>query len=399
MAPENNLGNTRLEKKKILFLVTQSKYGGAQRYVLRLAEHFAARNTVIIAVGEKNNQDPLFFDEAKRLGITTIVLDHLIRDISLVKAFDAIVEMRKLLVKERPDFLHVNSSMAGALGSCAAWLYNLDPLHTAIRVIYTVHGFVFNEPLPAWRKKMYIMIEKVTAGWKGALITVSQYDKDQGLANRIAPEPRMVVIHSGIAADEVNFYSREEARQKLGVAEGQFTVGAVGSLYPTKGYDGLIDAFAEVVRTQPQTQLIIIGEGPERQHIEQSIQEHSLSDRVRLCGAVPNAARYLKAFDMLVLSSVKEGLPFVLLEAGLAELPVVATRVGGIPEIITDGVEGILIDPENLSGLSASITSLAHDAERRARLARALRKKILTSFTIESMLEKTERVYLRFYGR
>src|SRR3989344_9641924 len=208
MTAENNLNITRLEKKKILLLVTQSKYGGAQRYVLRLAKHFAAHNTVSIAVGEKNNQDPLFFDEAKKLGITPIVLDHLIREISLVKAFDATMEIRKLLTNERPDFLHVNSSMAGALGSCAAWLYNLDPLHTAIRVIYTVHGFVFNEPLPAWRKKMYIMIEKVTASWKGALITVSQYDKDQGLAQHIAPEARMPVIHSGISPAEVQFLNR-----------------------------------------------------------------------------------------------------------------------------------------------------------------------------------------------
>src|SRR3989344_9141437 len=138
----------RLEGKKIIYLITQSKYGGAQKYVLQLARYFKQSNDVLIAVGEKEHQDPHFFAEARELGIEPIVLNHLIRDISLVKSFDALMEIRRLLIKERPDFLHINSSMAGAIGSCAAWLYRLDPLNRLIRVVYTAHGFVFNEPMP-----------------------------------------------------------------------------------------------------------------------------------------------------------------------------------------------------------------------------------------------------------
>jgi glycosyltransferase involved in cell wall biosynthesis len=387
-----------LEKKKILFLITQSQYGGAQKYVLALARHYIKQNQVLIAVGEAKNQDAQFFAECRALGIEPIVLTDLIRDISLVKAWDALLEIRKLLAKEAPDFLHINSSMAGAIGSCAAWLYRFDPLHKTIRVIYTVHGFVFNEPLPSFKKQVYRLIEKISAGWKGALICVSNYDKEQGIQYKIAPEKRMVVIHNGID-NSTQFLSRAEARAKLALPDTAFILGTIAGLYPTKGLGYLLEAAKLAVEKHPDLLFIIISDGPLRASLEAQKEKLGLSKNVVFKGSYENAASLLKAFDIFVLPSLKEGLPYTILEAGLAGLPVIASRVGGIPEIIQHQVSGLLVEPGNAQDIALALQTLIDTPRLRSVYANALNKKIRSEFSLDRMLRETEKLYLRFYSK
>ncbi len=387
-----------IEKKKIIFLITQSKYGGAQKYVLALARHFAKKNQVLIAVGEAQHQDPQFFTEARALGIEPIVLQNLIRDISLVKAWDALLEIRKLLVKESPDFLHSNSSMAGAIGSCAAWLYRFDPLNKTVRVIYTVHGFVFNEPLHSIKKQMYRIIEKVSASWKGALICVSNYDREQGIKNKIAPEKRMVVIHNGIDPS-TPFLSRSEARAKLGISDATFAIGSIAALYPTKGLRTLLDAAKLFTVKNKDILCTIIGDGPLQAELEAQRNTLGLTEQVRFAGAYPHAATLLKAFDLFLMPSIKEGFPYAILEAGLAGLPVIASRVGGIPEIIEHQTSGLLVAAGDAQDIALAVQTLYDAPKLRQSYANALNKKIRAEFTLDHMLHETEALYLRFYDQ
>jgi len=388
-----------LQGKKIIYLITQSKYGGAQKYLLHLAKHFSQKNEVLIVVGEKKNQDPFFWQQAKALNIRIIVLEHLIRDISLVKAFEALLEIRKLLYKERPDFLHINSSMAGAVASTAAWLYRFDPLNTAIRVIYTVHGFVFNQPMKKMRRRIYLMIEKFTANFKGALITVSNYDKQQGLQHKIAPEIRMIVIHNGIDVSEMEFMTRENARLKLDIKISNTVIGTMASLYPTKGLSYLIEALKLLRDKKIQPQLVIFGDGPDYDELLKQINSYQLDKQVIILKNKPRAWPYLKAFDIFVLPSVKEGFPYALLEAAAAQLPVVTTKVGGIPELISHNETGLLVAPREPQALAQELETLIKDEKLRQNLGRNLRSRLEANFSLQNMLEQTEQVYLKFYRR
>lgn len=388
-----------LTGKKIVYLVTQSKYGGAQKYILQLAHHFAQHNDVRIVVGEKKNQDPLFFAEARNLGIEPMVLDNLIRDVSLVKAFDAVLEIRRLLVKERPDVLHLNSSMAGAIGACAAWFYGFDPLNKLMRVIYTVHGFVFNEPLPRRKKLLYLLAEKISASWKHAFIMVSRYDKDLGLKRKIAPERRMSVIHNGIDLNQ-HFLSRDEARQALAIDRASpFMIGTIASLYKTKGLEYLLGALAVLKKKNTAIHCSIIGDGPERSALIDLSKKLGLNEYMHFLGARDHAPQYLKAFDLFVLPSIKEGCPYTIIEAGLASLPVIASNVGGIPELISHQTSGLLVEPAQETELARAIEHLADQSEIRKKYARALHLEVLKNFSSETMLRKTEELYLSMFQR
>lgn len=385
-----------LADKKILYLITQTHYGGAQKYLLSLARYFKNGNTIDIAVGEASHQDQNFFDEARSLGIKPTILNKLVRDVSLVKAVEALFQIRSLLYKLRPDILHINSSMAGAVGSCAAWLYNLDPLNKPIRVVYTAHGFVFNEPMPSWKQKLYIFIERISAGWKHAIITVSEYDKQQGLTHSIANEQRFFVIHPGVDRQDISLLPREDARAALGIAqETRFVIGTIASLYKTKGIANLIDA-ARLLQARGANYLFcIIGDGPEKEMLQKLVQKYELHHSVMFVGAKKQAARYLSAFDMFALSSVKEGFPYVLLEAGHAGLPLVATRVGGIPEILAPECADALVDPANPQQLANTLEHFVSSPQVREKHASLCTKKITSQFTRERMLADTEHLYER----
>jgi glycosyltransferase involved in cell wall biosynthesis len=389
---------SKLTGKKILFLITQTKYGGAQKYVLQLARYFSASNEVFIAVGEKNQQDEIFFEESRSLGIEPILLDYLIRDISIVSAFDATREIRRLLKKIKPDLFHINSSMAGVLGSCASWLYGFDPLNKRIPVIYTVHGFVFNEPLPPIKKKLYLIAEKISGSWKSVFITVSQFDKEQGIKHKIATPGRIFTIHNGLELTQ-KFITKEEARKQLKIpADNAEVIGTVASLYKTKGLEHLIQAMA-TLKDKDNLRLAIIGDGPEKKNLLQLIGELDLTNVVYLVGAKKNAAQYLKGFDVFVLPSVKEGLPLTILEAGLAGLPVVATRVGGVPEIIDNKKNGLLVDSQKPGDLSIAINHMLQDKPSAKELGRSLQKKIQQFFSLDKMLNQTDNLYCKFYSK
>jgi len=146
-----------LKNKKIVYLVTQSKFGGAQKYILDLAKYFSQNNQVTIIVGEANNRDPQFFDGAAKIGVEIIVLKHLQRDIDLYQNIRSVFEIRHTLAKLKPNLLHINSSMAGLTGSLAALFYNMSPYNLILKVVYTAHGFVFNEPRSFAENKIFLL--------------------------------------------------------------------------------------------------------------------------------------------------------------------------------------------------------------------------------------------------
>jgi len=331
-----------LKKRKIIYLATQSEWGGAQEYIYNLAVNLdKSRFEVLILAGEGNGE---LFLELDKAGIRRQKLKSLKRDINPVFDVLALFELISVFKKEKPDVIHLNSSKVGFLGSLAGKLLGKQQL-----VIYTAHGWVFNEPLPFFTKYLYFLIEKISAGWKNIIITLSA--KDEQIAKKHSFKSKVVTIANAINLPTLNFLNKEQARNYLKLNQNGLIVGTIANLYPTKGLGCLIEAS----KLLPNCTFTIIGEGPERPRLERMIKNHGLESRVILTGFIPQAHCYLKAFDCFVLPSVKEGMPYVILKAIAVGLPVVATRVGGLPEIVDNN---FLVEPAQPKALAEKITEV-----------------------------------------
>jgi len=419
--------------KKILYIITQAEFGGAQRYVYDLATNLSyppspplskggnnderAGFEIAVAIGEIRGSDEL----ARRLAeknIRVIRLKHLVREIVIWDDLLAVCEIRKLIKKEKPDIVHFNSTKAGFVGALAVWLTTWggrvsrgltlggftssggetsgDPTSKSQRprLIYTIHGWIFLEPLSAWRKKLYLCLEKISARICDALVVLSQSELQTGIDKKIGTPEKLHLIPHGIIPPE--FLPREIARDKIPNSKFQIPnsilIGTIANFYPTKGLPYLIEAAAKL-KIKHDFQIVIVGDGIERAYLESLITKYNLEENIILAGQIPDAAKYLKAFDIFILPSVKEGLPYALLEAMAAGLPIVATSVGGIPEMIENGRDGLLVASKNPEELATAIEKLIDNPTLRETLGQNAKEKIEKEFSLSRMLKETEDIY------
>jgi len=340
------------KKKKVLYIITKSVWAGAGKYVYDLATSLPqARFRSMVAAGG----DGELAQKIKQAGLPYFEIKHLQRDIRIFKEILAYFEILWLLLKIRPDIIHVNSSKAGGIVGTASWDYKLLTFNFKLKTIFTAHGWAFHESRPRWQIGMIKLFTKITCFYYSRIICVSEYDEQSAIKNKIAPEKKLITIHNGIKPEGYNFYKRTEK---------EFTVGTIGEAVKNKGHEYLREAGKKF----PDIKFNIISNMPE-------------------------AARYLKNFDIFVLPSLKEGLPYVLLEAGLAEIPVIATDVGGVPEIIENEKTGLLINPAKPKEIAEAIEKLIKDEKLRKTLAQNLHQKILQEFSFEKMLQRTLAAY------
>ncbi len=347
--------NSRL---RILYIITQGAWGGAQRYVFDLATEYALHHDVVVAIGEPKGSTNLQEKLYKINNLQIIQLHHLRRRIALYDDFLAIRELKTLYRTVQPDIIHLNSTKAGILGSLAATGYQSPHTHHA--VIYTAHGWVFNEPLLPILKYSYQYLERLAANHRQGTIVLSRYDYDMGLKKLNLDPKKTVIIPLGIKPTQ-KILSSTAARQELSALNHNaknttaIKIGVIANCYKTKGLDILLKAARFIANDLHDTTISIIGSGPEAAKLIALTQKYQLQKQVEWLGSVPEAERLLKAFDLLVIPSRKEGLPYVLLEALRSGTPVVATTVGGIPEVITNQKNGLLVPPNNPHALATAI--------------------------------------------
>ncbi len=370
-------------RKKIFYLITKSAWGGAQRYLYDLATSLPKNEfkTSVIA-GEKG----ALSEKLRKADISVISVPSLGREISLVKDFESFKSLLRIFKEKSPDVVHVNSSKAGAMGALAARIAGVK------KIIFTVHGLATNEER-SFISKIFITISY----WVGFLSSHKIIAVSKNIRDSVYRFPfvsgKTTLIYNGIEIPI--FFSKEEARKKIfGKNEVRGAViGTIAELHPNKGVNYLISAFSEILKRKKETRLVIIGEGEELENLNRMIDKKGLSDKVTLAGHIDGAARYLKAFDVFVLPSVTEALGYVLLEAGAAGLPVVASDVGGIPEVIDGGKTGALVPPKTPLAIAAGALLLIHDKEFAGNVSKKLREKVEKEFTLAEMLRKTYTLY------
>ncbi|MCI0463330.1 MAG: glycosyltransferase [Gemmataceae bacterium] len=264
-----------------------------------------------------------------------------------------------------------------------------------LRLVTTVHGWVKHTR----RTPLYYAIDRLCLPRYEKVICVSQ---DLYEASRAAgvPAGRCVLIENAI--DTAEFTRRRaaaEAKRRRGIPEGRFVVGAVGRLSAEKGFDLLIRAADRLLREGLDLELLIVGEGEEHPRLEALAAELGRADRIRLLGYRPDVRDLYESMDVFALSSLREGLPNVLLEAMALEVPVTATRIAGVPRLVADDQTGLLVEPGSVDGLAQALRRLLLDPALSQRLGRAGRALIEQRYSFAVRMSKVRAVYDALLGR
>jgi len=376
--------------KKILFLMTESDWGGAQRHLIEFLPIFVKDNPdfkITIASGGQG----FVLEEFKKQNLKTIHLPNLTAEhFSPRQDLKAFFKIYQLIKKESPDLLFLLSTKAGFYGTWAALLFRI--LHRRrLRVIYKIGGWAFTERIPWWRKLIYLWIEKISSPFKDFIIVNSQNNYNLALAKEICPQGKIRIVYNGIDKKRFldNLLEKNTARARLNINQAnKIIVGAIANFYQNKGLTVLLDAINLLLKQEKELKekllFVIIGEGQERPALEQKITKYKLKDAVKLTGAIPNARQYLLAFDIFVLPSLKEGFPWAVLEAAAAGLPIIATKVGGVPEIIKNEDNGLLIEPAQPEAINRALLKLIYNENERRRLG-ANAQRTSEKFSLEAM--------------
>jgi glycosyltransferase involved in cell wall biosynthesis len=285
--------------------------------------------------------------------------------------------------RERVTIWHGHDYKSNALGLL---LRRFWPMH----LVTTVHGWGVKG---TWRTPLYYRLDRLCLPHYERVVCVSPDLRDECLACGVPPG-RCVLIANAIDTRE---FSRRAggaaAKARLGVAPGRLLIGAVGRLSPEKGFDLLIGATARLLRSGLDVELVIGGEGEERAPLEALIARLGLGGRARLLGYQSDPRSLYEALDAYALSSTREGLPNVVLEAMAMGAPVVATRIAGVPRVLRDGDNGLLIEPGSEEQLTAALGRLLRDGRLRGTLSQAGRRTVETDFSFEARMEKVRALY------
>lgn len=380
-------------QKKVLIVITKSEpLGGAGRYVLDLATGLPKdQYDVVVVVGGEG----VLKTRLQASGIRVISIMKLKRDISLFSEFSSFFALLSIIKKERPDVVHLNSSKAGGLGALAARLCGVR------HIIFTGHGWAFNEDRGLLSRTLIGFLHWVTILLSHITIAVSaKTAKDIRKLPFI--KSRIVTIYNGIP--DIDFVPRENARVHLATfaaplkeyLEGHpssFLVGINSELHRNKGIDIALDAMAPILKSRKNIALVITGNGEERERLHQQKIAFGADVPVFFLGNVPDMRKYLKAYDLFCMPSRTEGLPYSVLEAARAELPIIATDVGGIPEIISHAKTGVLVAKENTDALREALLSCLNTPDSCAVMGSALNKEVAERFSTAVMIEKTSALY------
>ncbi|SUY47242.1 glycosyltransferase [Clostridium putrefaciens] len=359
--------------KKLAYVITQSEMGGAQKNILLLCQGLKSSYDITVYSGSGGDMIGIL----EGMNIKHKSIPNMVREISPINDYKAYKYLKKEFLKEKFDIVHSHSSKAGVLAREAAKRAMVN------NIVYTAHGFVFNEPMSKLKQTIYKIAEKREAKFSDNIICVDPKDitiaKDLG----IIPKRELAYIPNGISfeSDNNNMTLKESDT---------FTFGLVANFYETKGHRYLIKAFKEVLKTYPKSELILIGEGIlKKEMISLSDEE----DRIKFLGYKKNGGELIKGFNCFTLSSVKEGFPFVILETIKQKVPIISTDVGAIRDILKNGKYGIVIEKASIKEMQKAMEYVINnyeEAKNKSIMAYNYCKKV---YSLENMIDLTKKIY------
>jgi glycosyltransferase involved in cell wall biosynthesis len=357
-------------RPRILLLVTLAEVGGAQTYIALLVPALVEEFDVVVAAW---GPGPLR-EAVETAGARYVPLHHVRRPVSLWQDLRGLIELIQLCRRERPLIVHANSSKAGILGRIAARIAGVP-----VR-IFTVHGWAFAQ-YHGLASALYLWLDRLVRPLTTHFICVSQTTRDAGLAARTCGPQNTSVIPNAVDV---------AATRRASLDGDPPRVVSVGRLKEPKDFVGLVRALS---LADVPYRAAIVGEGPDRPVIEQAIRAHALAEHVELLGERDDVAGQLAQSDVFVLASRSEGLPLSVLEAMAAGLPVVASAVGGVPELVVSGETGLLVPPGDIDALADAVRKLLADVLLRRAMGDAGRARAQQLFDLPGF----RAAHVRFY--
>jgi glycosyltransferase involved in cell wall biosynthesis len=360
-------------RPRLVFLVTLAETGGAQTYVASLLPAVTDDFEVLVAA---HGNGPLQ-DAAVAAGVRFVPLSHVRRPVNPWRDFRGLLELWRLLRREEPHIVHLNSAKAGALGRLAARAAGVP-----IR-IYTVHGWAFlaHRGIAA---AAYRWVEQALRPLTTITVCVSENERRAGLAARACDDSTTVVIRNGVDPRRAGVRERERDRPRIVM---------VGRLQAPKDPITLIRALALLRETDFEA--LLVGDGPDRPVVEEEIGRLELEESVRVLGERSDVRELLTTADVFVLSTRSEGLPLSILEAMAAGLPVIASNVGGVAELVVEGETGMLVPPGDPEALAETIDGLLTDQPLVRRLGEAARMRVAEHFDLAAVRDAHLALYRR----
>ena len=370
---------------KILHIITLSSWGGAPQVVYDIIKNLdKGRFYVDLVCGTGKG-----WEQMKKAGTRVIPLETLKRDISVLNDLKTLFKLYFIIKKGNYNIVHCHSTKAGFLGRIAAKLAGVPQIY------FTVHGWGFyNQEEYGWAQKLLIFLEKIAAKCSTKITCVSEKVKEDGIERKIAKENKFLVIKNGVYWKDKG--NKKEAREKLKVAEDEIVFGMVGRLAYQKNPLMFLGAAREVIEYCPKAKFILIGGGPLFQECQNFIKENKLENKIFLLGEKnPEETReLLTGFDVFTLTSKFEGLPITIIEAMFAGLPIIATNVGGIVELVIDDKNGFLVNPDSLEELVQKMIYFIENPEKRKEMGQKGLEIAKENFTLDEMVKSYENLYL-----
>ncbi len=370
-----------MKRKKVLHLISSRGVYGAERVVLTLCKHADPEKIepVMGIFRKKGSGGDRLLREAKRLGI-------IYEDILYTRAYDItqLLDLVRIVRRHRPQIIHTHEYKANILGFCVAKALDI-PIVTTVHVLYDLKG----------REKIHLRLSLWLMKYLNAVMTVSKEIRNQLQSLRF-PQKNIVTIRNVPPLTEKRPASETcSFREEIGNPSDQKLIGFVGRLVYAKGCDQLIHAIAGMKRKGCDFSVVVAGDGPERESLEALAKNLGVYERIHFCGFRSDTEHIYSSLDLLVLPSREEGTPLVMLEGMAQEVPIVATMVGGIPEVIKDRVNGLLVPPDDPAALAEAIVeSLSRPDETRKRVLEA-KKTVTESHNLEAWIKKYQDVYDR----
>lgn len=378
---------------RVLRVIARLNMGGPAIHVANLASGLEplGYHTTLVAGSLARGEDSMAF-LADRLGVSVVAVPEMEREVSPLNDARAVRRLAALIQEVRPHVLHTHTAKAGALARAAALLAGeaRPPI-----VVHTFHGHVLKGYFGPGRTAFFRLVENVLATRSDVLVAVSPEVRDELVELGVAPRSKFAVIHLGIPLeDRVGGASAAlDLRHAYGIPEQAFVVGWIGRMTAVKDTGSVLRILAALRERGVDAALCMVGDGPEREGLEQLAHELGVARSVYLVGYQTDVAPYYELFDAFLLPSLNEGTPVSAIEALASGTPVVANRVGGVPDVVRDGIDGFLVEPGDVDGAAERLARLAADRDGARRMGAGGRERVRSRYAVERLVADIDRLY------
>lgn len=369
-----------MDRINVLHIGVGGDVGGGESILLLLADIINKEKYNLLFV---SSQQKTFVNELRRRNLETLI-------VNMESKFNirALFQIRDFIKAKEIKIIHTHGPRGSFYGRLAARWAGV-PI-----IISTVHVSLYDYPVCRLKKGIYIMLDRFTARFCDRIICVAKALADNLIyKSKINPD-KVLVIHNGIDLDRFNKIGDAfNLLKELNINVEDKRIGIIGRLSCEKGHIYLLKAVAELRKIFPNLKCLIVGDGLLRKELERISERLEISKNCIFTGTMHNIPEVLSILDGLVLPSISEGFPMILLEAMAARCPIVATRIGGIPELIENGKTGILVEPRDHQALARAIEELLQNKEKTKEMTSMARLMVEKEFIAEGMVKKIEGVY------